>query len=110
MKKYPKDLQLTDKVKNNINYQLLDLFEKVGKIEDYSCTGTGKDCYSILTPIVLLTEKNDIKLVEISKNLPSVESKFGKKLFESEASLILDSVFPPRNNTSGKQKFDLVYY
>ncbi len=105
-------MKLPEKIKDNIWNQILDLFEKIGKIDDYDCFGESKDCYRILGADVMITDTYQVKIIEINHNpgLPTIVSRFGRKIFENEMSLIVDSVFPPKNKVEKKEDFILVYY
>ena len=85
----------------------MDLFSKIGKIEDFNCYPESKDCYRITGADVMITEDLKVKIIEINENpgLPTIKSNFGKMIFENEMNLIVDSVFPPQNKIDEDNDF-----
>ena len=85
----------------------MDLFSKIGKIEDFNCYPESKDCYRITGADVMITEDLKVKIIEINENpgLPTIKSSFGKMIFENEMNLIVDHVFPPKNKVDEDSDF-----
>ena len=106
--KYPEDLSFLGKEKNEkIWKQIMDLFSKIGKIEDFDCYPESKDCYRVTGADVMITEDLKVKIIEINENpgLPTIKSDFGRMIFENEMNLIVDSVFPPQNKIEEDNDF-----
>ena len=110
--KYPKDLKfLGSKIQTHIHNQIIDLFNKVGEIDNFGCYPESKDCYRLLGPDIMITDDYQVKVLEINgvPGIPTIKSKFGRKLFENEISLMVDSTFPPQNKIEEDNDFIQVY-
>ena len=108
VKYYPKDLKNSKKIQK----QLEDLFNLVGRIDEYfKCFTESKDCYQVLGFDVMITEDYKVKLIEINSGpgIPNLYIPFGKKLFQNQLKLMVDTTFPPKNKVDEDSGFKLVY-
>ena len=105
---YPKDLKNSKKIQN----QLEILFSLVGKVDKYfKCFTESKDCYQLFGFDVMITDDYQVKLIEINSGpgVPNLHIPFGKKLFENQLKLMVDTIFPPKNKIDEDSGFAQVY-
>ena len=108
VKHYPKDLKNSKKIQN----QLENLFHLVGRIDKYfECWNESKDCYQLFGFDVMITEDYQVKILEVNFNpgAPNLHIPFGKKLFENQIKLMVDTTFPPKNKVDEDSGFKRVY-
>ena len=108
VKYYPKDLKNSKKIQNQLEY----LFSSVGKVDEYfKCFTESKDCYQLFGFDIMIAEDYQVKLIEINSGpgVPNLHIPFGKKLFENQLKLMVDTTFPPKNKVDEDSGFKLVY-
>ena len=112
VKIYPEDLDVNEKIKEVIREQFEHLFHLVGKIDKYfKCFPESNDCYQLFGFDIMITEDYQVKLIEINSGpgVPNLHIPFGKKLFENQIKLMVDTTFPPKNKVDEDSGFVQVY-
>ena len=112
VKYYPKDLNISQNKKDNIRKQMEHLFHLVGFVDkSFECYSESKDCYQLFGFDVMITDDYQVKLIEINSGpgVPNLHIPFGKKLFENQVKIMVDTIFPPKNKIRGEGGFIQVY-
>ena len=112
VKIYPKDLNVNQKIKDNIGKQFKNLFHLVGRIDEYfKCFTESKDCFKVFGFDAMITDDYQVKLLEINRKpgVSNLNSPYGKKLFENQIKLMVDTTFPPKNKVDEDSGFKRVY-
>lgn len=108
IKYYPKDLKNSKKIQK----QLEDLFGSVGNVDEYfKCFTESKDCYQLFGFDIMIAEDYQVKILEVNygPGVPDLYTPFGKKLFENQIKLMVDTTFPPKNKVDEDSGFKRVY-
>ena len=69
-------------------------------IKEYKCFDESKQCYELLGADVILTEKYEVKMIEVNSKIGYKTfkgSNFNVNLIDSEFDAVIDTVFPPKN-------------
>ncbi len=107
---YPDDIDLDEKKINNIDKQIYKIFNDIMEITSVSCYNESKNCYEIFGADLFLTDKLEVKLLEINnkiglKEFQKEKNSFNNQLIESEVISIIDTFFPPKVKQDKKSLF-----
>ena len=97
---FPSSFNLKKKDIETIQGRIIDLFQRANNLSKTKCFDETKDCYELLGADLMITDKLEVKLLEINTKIGYKEFEgisFNYQLIENEMQTIVDKIFPPKN-------------